>query len=96
MTLQDAQIALTDLAATAPDEATRERYEVELRAHNLVAAGLPCYPVGYRSDLLTIHMRAIQDALARREAGEITLGPIDVQQIAQKTLDRQDATCNHQ
>ena len=87
MTLQEAQGVLICLIHAETDTAKKDRLRVELRAHELVEDGLGGRYVAYNPDFRAIHDAALLDAQARRDCGEITLGPLEVAYLSTRQED---------
>jgi len=87
MTLQEAQDLLICLIHAETDTAKKDALRVELRAHELVEDGLAGRYVAYSPYFRGIHNAALLDAQARRDCGEITLGPLDVVYLSTRQED---------
>jgi len=87
MTLQEAQERLVCLIHAETDTAKKDRLRVELRAHELVEDGLAGRYIAYNPDFRAIHDAALLDAQARRDCGEIMLGPLDVAYLSTRQQD---------
>lgn len=103
MTLREAQERLVRMIHAETDTAKKDTLRVELRAHELVEDGLGGRYVAYSPAFRTIHDAALLDAQARRDCGEITLGPLDVAHIStiinnrpqELSVDFALTLCNH-